>query len=363
MITPNPIVTYWLSVAASAVFLNILWFVIRPWLFKGFKAYRDALEANNRFQASLWDSPTEQHYPPTKEKEMSEPLEVSLEYQLEVAREELEKMRAVKDGAYFERNQVVAFLANVFPSGRRKTAIEGWSEDWHGCVYIDLPTGQASWHYHDTHAHLFAHLPLYTKQWDGHTSDEKYARMAKLSVRPKQARKELPYRDPSKPAEEQGLFQKYTVFRNDGQSDRGHKHEGCDYFVIDVDHDPHAKAALQAYSNAVDDTHPNLSADMVRRYGLNFPPMKLQPQKVREHWQGPRAGDMDAGEPDHATPTHGAIRGGRDHDWVMALAAAARELGVDNIAIIPTKEACLQMLRAARHPSPPAPTKSAPSCL
>ena len=96
----------------------------------------------------------------------------------------LKEMEARKDAAYLERNQVVAALAKCFPSGVAKTAIEGWSEDWHGCVYIDLPTGQASWHYHDSHAHLFAGLPLYTKPWDGHTTDEKYQRLAALQHQP-----------------------------------------------------------------------------------------------------------------------------------------------------------------------------------
>lgn len=94
-----------------------------------------------------------------------------------------QEMRARKDAAYEERNRVVAALASVFPAGIARTAIEGWSEDWHGCVYIDLPTGQASWHYHDSHAHLFAHLPPYAGIWDGHTTAEKYERLAKLSGR------------------------------------------------------------------------------------------------------------------------------------------------------------------------------------
>lgn len=93
----------------------------------------------------------------------------------------LEGMEARKDAAYLERNQVVAALSKCFPSGIARTAIEGWSEDWHGCVYIDLPTGQASWHYHDSQAYLFKDLPPYTKQWDGHTTDEKYKRLAGLS--------------------------------------------------------------------------------------------------------------------------------------------------------------------------------------
>ena len=96
----------------------------------------------------------------------------------------LAEMEARKDAAYLERNQVVAALAKAYPSGTARTAIEGWSEDWHQCVYIDLPTGQSSWHYHDSQAYLFADLPPYTGKWDGHTTEEKYARLAALLVAP-----------------------------------------------------------------------------------------------------------------------------------------------------------------------------------
>ena len=78
-----------------------------------------------------------------------------------------------KDAAYEERNRLVALLASMFPSGIARTDIPNWLPEWHGCVYIDLPCGQCSWHYHDSHAHLFAHLPPYTKPWDGHTTDQK----------------------------------------------------------------------------------------------------------------------------------------------------------------------------------------------
>lgn len=90
--------------------------------------------------------------------------------------------REVTDAAYQERNMLVAFLARVFPSGIARTSIEGWDPEWHGCVYIDTPKGQMSWHYHDRDAHLFAGLPAYTKPWDGHTTDEKYRRLAALSA-------------------------------------------------------------------------------------------------------------------------------------------------------------------------------------
>lgn len=82
-----------------------------------------------------------------------------------------------KDAAYLERNKLVALLATLYPSGLKRTAIEGWSEDWHGCVYIDFPWGQASWHYHDSHAHLFDGLPPYKGVWDGHSTEQKYNRI------------------------------------------------------------------------------------------------------------------------------------------------------------------------------------------
>lgn len=94
----------------------------------------------------------------------------------------VEEMRARKDAAYEERNRLVAALAAVFPAGTKKTDIPGWDAEWHGCVYIDLPTGQVSWHYHDSQSHLFAHLSPYDGEWDGHTTDEKYRRVTGLNA-------------------------------------------------------------------------------------------------------------------------------------------------------------------------------------
>lgn len=101
--------------------------------------------------------------------------------ELDRANREVSVARDMRDYyAYHERNMVVAALAKLFPSGTARTAIEGWDSAWHGCVYIDLPTGQVSWHYHDNEAHLFAELPSYTKPWDGHTTEEKYRRLSAL---------------------------------------------------------------------------------------------------------------------------------------------------------------------------------------
>lgn len=94
----------------------------------------------------------------------------------------LREMGARKDAAYEERNRCVALIARMaVVMGRdvrvTRTAIEGWSDDWHGCVYIDLPTGQASWHFHDSQAALFAGLPTGDATWDGHDTPEKYRRV------------------------------------------------------------------------------------------------------------------------------------------------------------------------------------------
>lgn len=82
-----------------------------------------------------------------------------------------------KNEAYLERNRLVSLLARLYPSGLRRTDIEGWDSEWHGCVMIDSPVGQLSWHYHDSQAHLFEGLPQYEGDWDGHTTAEKYARI------------------------------------------------------------------------------------------------------------------------------------------------------------------------------------------
>jgi hypothetical protein len=107
-------------------------------------------------------------------------------------RAEVERLTSAKDGAYEERNRCVALIARMALSlgcraGLARTAIEGWSEDWHGCVYIDLPTGQVSWHYHDSHGHLFEGLPKYAAPWDGHDTPEKYRRVGDAREFPRTA--------------------------------------------------------------------------------------------------------------------------------------------------------------------------------
>jgi hypothetical protein len=85
-----------------------------------------------------------------------------------------------EDQAYLERAYVVAALARLYPSGTRRTDIPGWKPNWHGCVYIDLPAGQISFHYEDSQAPLFAALPAYTRPYDGHSKADVFIRLGLL---------------------------------------------------------------------------------------------------------------------------------------------------------------------------------------
>jgi len=78
----------------------------------------------------------------------------------------------------------------------------------------------------------------------------------------------LPPQDMSRANREQGLFRKFNVSRTDGSDFPGGKHDGCDYFVLDMTHDPYAKAAAAAYANACEGTHPVLAADLRKRHEL-----------------------------------------------------------------------------------------------
>lgn len=100
---------------------------------------------------------------------------------------EVARLTKQKDGAYSERNQCVALLARMavalgWKAGVGKHPVEdrAWEDDWRTIVFIDLPTGQASWHFHDSELHLLHGLPFYAGKWDGHSTDEKYRRVGAL---------------------------------------------------------------------------------------------------------------------------------------------------------------------------------------
>jgi hypothetical protein len=72
----------------------------------------------------------------------------------------------------------------------------------------------------------------------------------------------LPEFDPDTPREEQGMYRKFEVRRVDGSDQPGGKHDGCEYFVLDLNHDPFAKAALAAYAAACESRYPILATEL-----------------------------------------------------------------------------------------------------
>jgi hypothetical protein len=61
---------------------------------------------------------------------------------------------------------------------------------------------------------------------------------------------------------DRGLYRKFEIRRADGSSEPGKKHAGCEYFVLDLNHDKFAIPAIQAYAEACEDEYPSLSRDL-----------------------------------------------------------------------------------------------------
>lgn len=99
--------------------------------------------------------------------------------------EELNTALQAKDAAYRERNQCVALLVRMALALGWRAGVgrhadepgETWEPDWRTIIFIDLPTGQVSWHFHDSETELLAGLPAYMGAWDGHDTARKYRRV------------------------------------------------------------------------------------------------------------------------------------------------------------------------------------------
>lgn len=79
------------------------------------------------------------------------------------------------DEVYRERAHLVAHLAAIYPSHIGYSDPE--EPDW-AVVFISLPTGQACWHVAPDDMDLFRHVRTdITESWDGHSTEEKYARL------------------------------------------------------------------------------------------------------------------------------------------------------------------------------------------
>jgi hypothetical protein len=94
---------------------------------------------------------------------------------------------ASADAAYRERNAVVAAL--VRSNGWPASLVPAPDADGWWIVYAETPQGQVSWHVGASDLDLFDGVPAEYVKWDGHTTDEKYPRLA--AIRGTEARASL----------------------------------------------------------------------------------------------------------------------------------------------------------------------------
>lgn len=84
--------------------------------------------------------------------------------------------------AYRDRAQVLAVLAAIYPAVIARNDPE---QPTYPVLYLDTLAGQLSWHIAPEDMPLFARVPIVymhdaRARWDGHTTEQKDARMAQL---------------------------------------------------------------------------------------------------------------------------------------------------------------------------------------
>jgi hypothetical protein len=79
---------------------------------------------------------------------------------------------------YRERAHLVAHLAAIYPS---VIGMDPAEPDW-PVVFIETGAGQLSWHIAPDDVPLFVHVSRNESAvWDGHTTEQKYARLDNLT--------------------------------------------------------------------------------------------------------------------------------------------------------------------------------------
>lgn len=87
---------------------------------------------------------------------------------------------------YTERNACVSLIARM----ALKMGLRAGMKNDPGTIafsnvcYIDLPSGQISWHIADKDMHYFVGIPDYDDIWDGHDTPTKYERVKKPGFEP-----------------------------------------------------------------------------------------------------------------------------------------------------------------------------------
>ena len=62
-----------------------------------------------------------------------------------------------------------------------------------------------------------------------------------------------------------GIYEKFIVHRTDGEHESCRKHDGCEYFVLDLSCDDHARPAIMAYARSCKADYPLLAADLLKK--------------------------------------------------------------------------------------------------
>lgn len=93
-----------------------------------------------------------------------------------------------------------------------------------------------------------------------------------------------------------GIYQKFIVTRTDGKSAPGEKHADCEYFVLDIHHDKHAKAALLAYAKSCRSEYPLLAHD-VRAMAILTEQPRMETRSALSEPCDKCAGHHDIGNP------------------------------------------------------------------
>jgi hypothetical protein len=104
------------------------------------------------------------------------------EHTLKTDAERRQEAEQERDGAYRERAHLAAYLAALHPShiGRSDPNAPDWP-----VLIVETPAGQMSWHIAERDVDLFAHVrhtDRVCRGWDGHTTDQKYERLRKLTA-------------------------------------------------------------------------------------------------------------------------------------------------------------------------------------
>lgn len=89
--------------------------------------------------------------------------------------------------AFWERNQLVAFLSKLFPSYLLEHTEGSYlQKGWKHYILIQTPAGQISFHLDEADLPYFRHSFVLKDEsivaWDGHSTEEKFARIQKLDL-------------------------------------------------------------------------------------------------------------------------------------------------------------------------------------